>query len=816
MQNYTYLEAIKTTSLQVAPYFATLIDEDENTLSFELSFSILQSDIIKNLLNKVTVVAINKNVISSNGNPNDKIYSPSGVDFGKSKKRGLASLQTQNAQSGLMTQTTGLSEIESMINSHENKVSAALQKSNSIIAKSSISIFNFVDPSIVAKVKEGKDPSSIDELYKPINTIDVSTKEDNLRLSNISAEKVRLLNLELISKFQIDPADISSDLYEKNKSVSLLKQFYLNDIAASLPTDDVYYAAIKKRKFVDRITLTVLLQLPKATTETSVVDIVFELYKEHQNVPVDRITKKLDVPKHLSYKRFVSQKPTLQYTNNQLHVTQVDKQASGVEIRKKEVNNVGFATSYLNFLSKNMRPGVSYSFNAQERKNIFDIYRCFLKSSSGKEISPYFRSIVAGKNTKFDEFDTTGLVITSNTNTNTINLAVNNPPKYARQFRIIKKKHITGSAFGPAYAIAPFQSFEGSSSVVSDTTIKNDEIYQFYVEYKTDGGAIRKSVSQIYKYKSAGPNSGISTTITDPITTIVNGKPNVQFTISTIIQETQEKKIKSSLERSNISQQFTEEINKTNDQLGKIVLHRVTRVNMKNGLRETFEDLEELSGQGTNDIVFTDNEKTQAKFAINPIDTNTVYLYEVSVSLRDTENSFRDKLHTETIKIGSATKTYSYHPYKWKQPFTRATGTLPAEDNAGNITLRNSLIDDSEIGVTATYMLPAVSQTFALESVNAERVDANNVRLLWTFQGNISDYDHFLIIKEVDRKRTFLGAVFSQFAIDKLQPVDAGTIIYYIVPVFKDYSIGVAKRSNTTIVDPEETNKSKKVSRIRS
>ena len=40
--------------------------------------------------------------------------------------------------------------------------------------------------------------------------------------------------------------------------------------------------------------------------------------------------------------------------------------------------------------------------------------------------------------------------------------------------------------------------------------------------------------------------------------------------------------------------------------------------------------------------------------------------------------------------------------------------------------------------------------------------------------------------------------------VDEIRLTDAGTIIYYITPVYNDYTVGTTIRTNSIIVDPEE------------
>ena len=65
-------------------------------------------------------------------------------------------------------------------------------------------------------------------------------------------------------------------------------------------------------------------------------------------------------------------------------------------------------------------------------------------------------------------------------------------------------------------------------------------------------------------------------------------------------------------------------------------------------------------------------------------------------------------------------------------------------------------------------------------------------------------FDHFVVVKEANSTRQLLGAFIGQELFDFLGPADVGTIIYYVIPVLYDFSVGTALRSNAVVVDPEE------------
>ena len=72
-------------------------------------------------------------------------------------------------------------------------------------------------------------------------------------------------------------------------------------------------------------------------------------------------------------------------------------------------------------------------------------------------------------------------------------------------------------------------------------------------------------------------------------------------------------------------------------------------------------------------------------------------------------------------------------------------------------------------------------------------------------ESSIDEYDHFVIVKESNGgKRKILTTSRDLMYVDEIRSTDAGTIIYYITPVYNDYTVGTTIRTNSIIVDPEE------------
>jgi hypothetical protein len=261
--------------------------------------------------------------------------------------------------------------------------------------------------------------------------------------------------------------------------------------------------------------------------------------------------------------------------------------------------------------------------------------------------------------------------------------------------------------------------------------------------------------------------------------------------------------ISNALRTSQLTSQFSAELDKINDTVNDLVRISVVRINHKTGTRETFKNLQkDTANLAAGQYLFDDNALNQKAFNISPLDPLTNYTYEIRASIVNPITLFRDYVRTETVSVGTGQRTFSYKPYKWRQKSTKITGTLPEKDNDGN-----PLVDENEdsiyAGVVARLDVAGSSLgLFDIEDLTAERLNIDTVKISWTAQGDKSYYDHFVIVKELNGQRNLLGVTHADFIFDKINLSDSGTIIYYITPVLKDYTVGTSSKSNTIVVQP--------------
>lgn len=780
-----------STSFKLTPYFATLVKEEESFFRFEIAFQMLQSEIYNRSLKKVVIKAINEDVTIQEG----------------SSEQSLVSSQTPDQDVTDLQQ--GVSDINSLLMEKNLQINYAKNFNSSIIFKKEIDLQPYVKKEAISDLQSKKKVEDISSFYSYVDCLEIDKEEFEYNASNINSAIAKNINLKLLSKFLIDPSEIFSKNYDvlTSNATKDLKEFYLNDVLSSCAKENVYYKSTKKVKFKDEIFIKTFLDLPKDLSKNKSILLAFEIYGKEVGKPIQTLEKTIDVPKHVSYSKYDKTIPSISYFNGFLNVNKNSLLNSFV-VMSKEINNSAISTHYSNVFQEKF---ISSSKNEQVTKKVSPIvpnkliiYRCVSKDSDQDLTNPFFKNIVVGSPV---DLDTTGLIIEPIKDSEHASISIVNPPYYASQAKIIRRTNSSGG-FGPPVVIRDFSKILKENQIsFKDTIAKSGEIYEYSVVYKTYDGTIKNSISRIYQHFV----SKIASNITSEIQLITfniakdSSKTSLEFNIKVNIDDDVEKKIKEYFNTNDLSSEFSEELDSQSNNYKKLIFNKVSRLNLKTGIREIFPHVS-LINAGTIQTNLADDESTRSRYSISSLDPTTSYKYEVITHIKDPKTLLRDFIETVSgYEVGGNSgkkKTYSYRPYKWNQPSIKKNSTIPAQDHLGN-NISESVLEDGEVGITSSYVYSVDASLSGISNLFLERINVNKVKLSWNTTTG-SGYDHFVVIKEVSKKRRIVGAVFSNTLIDSIDEQDAGTIIYYVIPVLSDYSISKPERSNAIVVDPEE------------
>ena len=541
------------------------------------------------------------------------------------------------------------------------------------------------------------------------------------------------------------------------------------------------------------------------------LEIFFELYPstDPNSLIYKEVKKTFYICNLLSIKNSIIKKPSIQESNTTrglsgLSIKQLDKKASGIQVFKKTINSNGQVSKYKSFFrERNFMMNNEQEIREANSQSEIQIFRCvaYADDSSSKTLSAY-RNVIIGTIPLIDQ---TIILISDVQEEKAVKITITNYPHEVSIFQVSRRK-ILKDSFGSFEEYKVIQHFVDirQQQTVLDKDVINGEYYEYSIAYMDNRGDRRQSVSKIHKFVDSSNLKSIAATISDyTLTTSIteNPGPVITFSIQHVINQESTSLISDVISQAGLGENFKQEFEKIKDKFKDIVFFKVTRINLSisPSIEETFNDII------TNEP-FIDSPETRHNSNISNIDLNHDYLYTVRGYYKNPASLMKDLVITVPANKTSrgTTKAYKYRPYKWLQQKVLNSGTLLPEDSNNNL-LHPSIFEDGDIGVVANIKIDKLETLLELKSVTARRVAIKTIFVSWMIESSIDEYDHFVIVKESNGgKRKILTTSRDLMYVDEIRSTDAGTIIYYITPVYNDYTVGTTIRTNSIIVDPEE------------
>lgn len=842
--------------IHIPPHFATLIAETDEAYVFKFIFKISKVAIVKKNLSKIVVKCINSNVV---GNPRIKLRpwsQKSGPKFTTTTnfndpKYLTTAISSQPAMDcdphdkpklfkGVFAQKKpsitqiGKFEIENIQFKHLRQLKKAEAKQNSILSEGVINLGTYISSTLYREILSDKNVSEIDELYSIVDTLEYMNEFQPIESTGHTSSDIKEFNLEVISKYSLHPIEIVNSVLSDELDLGYqIRQYYKNDAIQQLANNDGIFVPVKKKKFVDRITIPIVVTIPKNLVSNN-IDVHFEIYQRSSSFPrtsrgnafrwpgimnwkfqesvIEKKVVSTNIMNHLKFFRLPKVRPRIErptVDNQEIIVEHKDAYADYIKIEKKQINNRGECSNYLTVSeTENLPIGESISVDAPIPQTHYDVFRCFSGNSNSTIINPKIDAIVS--NSRFVPIDPTTLVILDSTSEiEGITFLINNRPSWASQFQILKSPW-DGSQYVEPFVVIPYQNFDGKSTKVYYDGVKTGDMCLFYLMYKTVDGTVRHSVTQHHLYvRNLSPN--IIVDVTQPEILTINNELQVSFIINDQIIQTSADNISAAVKSVDNDGAIKEQLNSSENisQLPNTYFHKVSRVNLSSGEREYFTKLntEALFGAiGPKDIKFIDTKKDTEAQGLKPLNPMDDYIYEIRTYERKTASLIKNLVQKTTLpqsSLKNSPKSFYFKPHKWRQACTTDDGTIPAFDENSNL-LTKKEDEMGEIGVSTFFQVSAKNQYHAIDSFKGERIDENKIKLSWNLVGDYKFFDHLVLIKQINDVKNLVGAIMGKEMIDILEPGEVGTIVYYLVPVFYNFSVGDAVKSNMIVIDPEE------------
>jgi hypothetical protein len=514
---------------------------------------------------------------------------------------------------------------------------------------------------------------------------------------------------------------------------------------------------------------------------------------------LESVTKTIDLQKHIQSFFQAKKSPTLNFsaTNDKIILLLQNKNGNntGVSVFKKTINN-GEISTFKQITKANLSSGTNrLTFN--NAKDEIAIYRV-VPNSSTTGVGSEFSDVVVRTKKKSKK-----LVIIPTLVTDGVKITAYRQDPLIKSAGVLARNiTLKQSQFAQVENLI-FNDNDTQASV----TIKNlnpYNIYEFCTNICYDNGDVEKSINtaliEYLPYEGAALrvqipdlNKGLQTQAQlpgEPQETIT-GIPDVSFTPEAIVLQDQIGRFKQLSEQ--ISKSYGIDIvNQKNSIFDKLILFEVTRYNKTTG------DVAYL-GVVSNREKFIDSERSPA-FLAKKVVAGNEYQYVLNPLLRDPASILEGEKNIVDIETK---KSYNFDPVKQLHPIKLKKGTSVSKSY-----LESSGKDEAIYGRIGSSYSVDVSYKLASSRIlnfEATRANTKKVYLKWSVQGNEENFDHFIILKQIENVRTTIGKSHSLsknlFYVYELSQSDVGNIKFVLIPIHDDYSVGDVIYSNNLLIE---------------
>jgi len=521
----------------------------------------------------------------------------------------------------------------------------------------------------------------------------------------------------------------------------------------------------------------------------------FDLISNRTGMIVDELIAPLDVEKHVENYRIPNEPPELRIARAEdlskftLEITQRDPKATRVRVLQKKIHrNSPVINDYATIgdfeIDKRLK---TVRVPVITPVNDYTIYRV-ISMGTADQLSYEFTNVVL-RPSKVYPVKAVSLV-TAFAEAG-ISLELRNIPTdvVSIQF-LVKDKTIHERNWrnvGPPFVVD--DSIRNLDFMtVTDPTVKHQHVYEYTVKMFYLAGSTELAGHALIEFVK--PESNVVTTEISNIEIAQDDIPNVTFQMTTELLDSNLDILTGLMKLREIEKYFTDSIADERDLFKQLVAHNVQRVNITTGEREDFGVI--------SDTIFNDDRSRRSN-AVKPLDVRMKYRYEVYPLLRSPESLFE---RLSKNKVDEVTKKpYRYNPAKFLHPVTLNRGMIVTPLGRKTLFAKQEM-SHGIVGNVETIDVDFERPPATINNIDAGRIDYDTVRVDWQIDGQISQIDHFIVMKETLGSRTIIGKVHSEFTdnnayfLHRITGDDSAQFRYVIVPVFNDYTIGMKQESN--------------------
>lgn len=645
----------------------------------------------------------------------------------------------------------------------------------------------------------------------------------NEELCDITGPATDSYSTSLTSESLLD--DIKPDFLRKGYSPLFfdITKFYIDDIP-SAPFDSqlTWYTKKVVTKSLDHIDVFCVMTIPRVNDHATLT-VSFELIKKLRTVS-ESITLNLYLTDHIDAFKAIRHAPvvscqSVQWTVGgnayflQANCHQEDSsKISGYNIYIKQIDKNGSTTKYTH-IAKKLANGHTRKLEfVFFRRTPLEIVRVVPIDDHGNE-SCVFTNIVIGPG-----HDSIGTLTISprHFGKNNVEIEVYNVPKGVIALALFRRDCTTNENEQFESLTTVYPTSVSVNMTIADDTAKIGSIYEYYVM-----AWVASRYSSIYKFPisnyvmfknttAVGNENSINVVISDFTSKIVGTDYNNSFLIKTSTTSiTENRRITDELkvQLPELYAQFLDPTNNPESPLGNakpgipdyadLYLHEIVRTNLNTAEREIFG----LVSDGT----FIDGNETQKSSNVKQINPQHSYEYDVFTYRKNPLELFKKFV---ARGVNSKGIEWFYLPYKWLSPKAKQ-GYLYADDKFGIpvIDAYESFTSDA-FGLTASHRVDGSTSYASLSQILIKRVDRGTVRITWNYSGSSSYdkldiYDSFVVMKDVNGIRSFVGRTQNNHIYHKLTSSDVGSIYYIIIPIMAEFDIDKPGYTTQIIIHPD-------------
>ena len=197
---------------------------------------------------------------------------------------------------------------------------------------------------------------------------------------------------------------------------------------------------------------------------------------------------------------------------------------------------------------------------------------------------------------------------------------------------------------------------------------------------------------------------------------------------------------------------------------------------------------------------FIDDINSRRNAGVSGLVLGHAYRYILNLCARD-PGTFFTQTADKRVDITTG-KPYVDHVYKYRNPFTLASGILPSTAQAGGTSdvsglKSRNLFLQAKTAITMTVEVDLSRSAAAIDNIQAVKIDDDENLISWSLSASTDLIDHFLVLAEIGGIKSILGATHapartrSAIYFDSELAAVVGTVTYSVVPVFRNYIYGI-------------------------